>query len=155
MLSAVSAKFSRSLLALALAAPGPLLAAAADGAEAAARSAAPVLDSGYIMQVVGSLALVLICLFGLLALMKKMNGIGSASHQSLAVLSSLKVGNREKILLLQVGQEQLLVGVAAGSVRTLHVLGDSADAPAVASGTRDFASMLPEGAGPAARSERP
>lgn len=75
----------------------------------------------YILQVVGSLLLVLACLLGVLFLLKKLQGGELGGRSPLRVLGSLKVGTREKVVLLQAGERQLLLGVGAGSVRTLHV----------------------------------
>lgn len=41
---------------------------------------------------------------------------------SLRILGGLSMGQRERIVLVQVGDKQLLLGVAPGRVQTLHVL---------------------------------
>lgn len=95
-----------------------------------AASAAPaVFDGRYLLQVAGSLLLVLGALLGVLYLLKRMNGLPVAERKGVRVLASLKVGTREKVLLLEAGSRQLLVGVAAGSVRTLYVFDEAADEP--------------------------
>lgn len=81
-------------------------------------------DTAYLIQVFGSLLVVFGCLFGLVFFLKKMNGLPTTDRKLIQVLGSVKVGSREKIVLLRAGEEQLLVGVAAGSVRTLHVFSD-------------------------------
>lgn len=91
----------------------------------------------YILQVVGSLLLVLACLLGVLYLLKRLQGGDMGSRSPLRVLGSLKVGTREKVVLLQAGERQLLLGVASGSVRTLHVFDG---APAADQGR--FATLL-------------
>lgn len=80
-----------------------------------------IFDTAYLLQVFGSLLLVFACLFGLVFLLKKLNGVPTGSRRAIQVLGSAKVGSREKILLLRAGEQHLLVGVAAGNVRTLHV----------------------------------
>lgn len=47
----------------------------------------------------------------------------NASGQ-LRILGGLQVGAKERVLLLQVGKQQLLVGVTAGNIRTLCVLNE-------------------------------
>lgn len=37
------------------------------------------------------------------------------------IVSSLPLGTREKLLLLQVGSKQLLVGMSSSNIQTLHV----------------------------------
>jgi len=95
------------------------------------------------VQVLGSLLLVFGCLFGLLFLLKKMNALPVSDRQDIRIMGSLKVGTREKILLLKTGDSQLLVGVAAGNIRTLHVF----DTSAVSAGDNsahaaDFSTLL-------------
>lgn len=109
---------------------------------------AEIFDSAYLMQVIGSLLLVFGCLFALAFVLKKMNGVPAGDRKSLRVVGSVKVGSREKILLLDTGENQVLIGVAAGNVRTLYVYSGSpvADGDEVATESRattDFASLLP------------
>jgi len=80
-----------------------------------------ILTGRYLLQVAASLVFVLGCLLGLLYLLKRMNGVAMTNRKGIQVLASVKVGTREKVVLLEAGERQLLVGVAAGSVRTLHV----------------------------------
>jgi len=52
---------------------------------------------------------------------RRFTNIGPRSAGAMRVLSALPVGNRERIALVQVGDRQLLIGVAPGHVSTLHV----------------------------------
>ena len=88
---------------------------------------AGVFSGRYLLQVFLSLVFVLGCLMGLLYLLKRVNGVAASNRKGIQVLSTVKVGTREKILLLEAGGNQLLVGVAAGSVRTLHVFDPKRD----------------------------
>jgi flagellar protein FliO/FliZ len=45
-----------------------------------------------------------------------------AAGGGLRILGGLSMGTRERVVLLQVGETQLLVGVAPGRVQTLHIL---------------------------------
>ena len=113
---------------------------------AAAGDAKPleIFDTAYLMQVFGSLLLVFGCLFGLIFVLKKMNGLPNSDRKLIQIIGSVKVGSREKIVLLRAGEEQLLVGVAAGSVRTLHVFPDTEPEQDSASkgAPADFAALL-------------
>lgn len=84
-------------------------------------NAPQLLSAGYLMQVVGSLAIV----FGAVVLMaivvKRMNRSPSTGRASLSVMGSTNVGTREKVVLINAAGQQILVGVAPGNVRTLHV----------------------------------
>jgi len=102
-----------------------------------------IFNTTYLVQVLGSLLLVFGYLFGFVFLLKKMNRLPVSERKAIRVLSSVKVGSREKIMLVEAGEHQLLVGVAAGNIRTLYVFGDTADgAGDAASPGADFASPL-------------
>lgn len=131
----------------------PLVLTLIVGSAQAAGAPAPraeIFDPAYLAQVLGSLLLVFGCLFGLAFVMKKLNGVPAGDRKSLRIVGSLKVGNREKIVLLDTGENQLLVGVAAGNVRTLYVYdaatssAPSVGGPAAQAVTKkDFASLMP------------
>ena len=56
-----------------------------------------------------------------LARLQRGQGIGNAEFR---IISSLAVGQRERIVLLQIGKAQLLIGVTPSQVATLHVLAE-------------------------------
>jgi flagellar protein FliO/FliZ len=56
-----------------------------------------------------------------LARLQRGQGIGNAEFR---IVSSLAVGQRERVVLLQIGKAQLLVGVTPAQVATLHVLAE-------------------------------
>jgi len=103
-----------------------------------------IFDTAYLFQVFGSLILVFGCLFGLAFLVRKLNGVPVSDRKLIQIVGSAKVGTREKIVLLKAGEQELLVGVAAGSVRTLYVFGDAEEQASTSERqTRDdFASVL-------------
>ncbi|EED30889.1 putative flagellar biosynthetic protein FliO [gamma proteobacterium NOR5-3] len=114
---------------------------AADSVKA---SAAPeLLSATYLFQVLGSLVLVFVCLFAVVYFLKRFNGVGGGSGSVLRVLGSTSVGQREKVVLLAVGGEQLLIGVAPGSVRKIHVLAEPVlDVVGTETTSPDFAAVL-------------
>jgi len=63
---------------------------------------------------------------------RRMHGVGSSRSSALEVIAQLPLGPRERAVLVRVGTQQVLLGVASGNVRALHVL--SADAASL-SGT--------------------
>lgn len=97
----------------------------------------------YLFQVFGSLLLVFSCLFGLVFLLRKMNRLPVNERRSIRVISSVKVGSREKIMLVETGECQILVGVTSGSIRTLYEFGGGVDEESsVSSSSADFSSLL-------------
>lgn len=107
---------------------------------------APAIDifnTGYLFQVFGSLLLVFGCIFGLIFLLKKMNGIPKYQNTPVRILGVTRIGNREKILLIEAGKQQLLVGVSTGNIRTLHTFDEPiVDSSELGSKGADFASLL-------------
>ncbi|NQZ31498.1 MAG: flagellar biosynthetic protein FliO [Oceanospirillaceae bacterium] len=74
-----------------------------------------------IWQMALGLALVLLVIFGLSWLMRRVTGIqGSKAH--IKIISAVNVGAKERAVLIEVGGEQLLLGVASGQVSLLHKL---------------------------------
>jgi len=86
----------------------------------AASGVGSMVDGGYLLQLAGSLLLVLGCIVALLMMLKKLNRMPAGKSGAMRVIGSLKVGTREKVVLLEVGDRQLLVGVAANGVNTLQ-----------------------------------
>ncbi|MFT7287175.1 MAG: flagellar protein FliO/FliZ [Halieaceae bacterium] len=122
-----------------------LLCCAASAASVAKEPAAALpelLGAGYLLQVFGSLLLVFCCLFGLLYAMRRINRMGGVAGVPLRILGSASVGAREKVVLLEAGGKQLLIGVAAGSVRTLHCFAEPIVAAESSDSTPSFAAAL-------------
>jgi flagellar protein FliO/FliZ len=97
-------------------------------AEPVATSAVPAPAAG-LAQVTLSLALVLGAVFAAAWVMRRLRGTtGQRSSGAIVVVAEQTVGPRERVLLLQVGSERVLIGVAQGSVRALHTCRAPADA---------------------------
>lgn len=96
-----------------------------------------------LLQVVLALILVLVLIIGMAWLMRRMGGLTQVGGGVVRVLGGVPVGQRERVVLIQVGAKQLLLGVAPGRVQTLHVLDEpiSVNAPA-GSGGESFAERL-------------
>lgn len=80
------------------------------------------LGAGYAVKTVISLILVLLAICALIYGLKRLQGFSAASHADMKILSSMPVGPREKIMLVRVGEEQLLLGVTNASVQLIKVL---------------------------------
>ena len=92
---------------------------------APAASAAPSAGSGLAEVTLALLAIVAL-IAGLAWLMKRMRGFGVAGHDRIQVLGERALGQKERCVLVRVGATQILIGVAAGSVSTLHVFPEGA-----------------------------
>jgi flagellar protein FliO/FliZ len=87
--------------------------------------------SGGALEVILALLLVV----GLIALLawaaRRMRRFGIGGGQRIQVLSDQAVGPKERCVLVRVGDTDILIGVAAGEVRALHVFpaGANTEAP--------------------------
>ena len=75
-----------------------------------------------LLQVTLGLFAVLVLIFGIAWFVKRYSGFSGGSSQSLQIIGSLSMGQRERVVLMRVGDTQLLIGVAPGRVQKLHVL---------------------------------
>ena len=82
----------------------------------------PGVSSGSLLQVTLGLLVILMVIIGIAWLVRRYGRFQSSASGSLKILGGLFIGPKERIVLLQVGDTQLLVGVAPGRVQTLHVL---------------------------------
>ena len=87
----------------------------------AATSAAPVGASG-LTSVTFALLVVLAAIFAVAWLARRIRGMGNRVGNAIDVLADVPLGPKERAVLLKVGAEQVLVGVAPGRVSALHVL---------------------------------
>ena len=96
------------------------------------------MSGSYLTQLVLGLLVVILCIVALAWFAKKMNRFHSVTNDSLKIISGISMGSRERIVLLQVGEEQLLVGVSPGRINKLHVLNSSITTSAgISSNTED------------------
>lgn len=106
--------------------------AAAGAARAAEGAAADTgVDVTALLRLTLGLAVVIVAIVGLSWLLRRMQRRSGGAGGQLRVLGALAVGNRERIVLVQAGKTQLLVGVAPGRVQSLHVLEEPIDTQAV------------------------
>ena len=109
-----------AIAALCLVAPA-VFAAEKFAAPEASQSPAAV-GAGSLTQVTLSLLLVLGIVFAAAWLTRRLRGFGRFGNGALQVVTEISVGTKERVVLVQVGKQQLLLGVAPGRVNTLHVL---------------------------------
>lgn len=94
---------------------------AAETAKSGPLTSEPIGSGSYVQMALGLLFIIAL-IFGMGWIIRRMGTFNSVASGSLKLLGGLSLGQREKIVLVQVGETQLLVGVAPGQVRTLHVL---------------------------------
>ena len=109
-----------------------------------------VVGAGSLTQVTLSLLLVLGAVFAAAWVTRRLRGLGKFGNGVLHVVTEIAVGTKERVVLVQVGEQQLLIGVAPGRVSTLHVLDEPVKPqipttpvpPAGGSAPADFKSIL-------------
>ena len=86
------------------------------------KQAARTVASGDIAQWSMGLLIVLsvffLCVWGV----RKLTGLTVSGAEKIRVVGGLSLGLREKVIVLQVGKKQLVLGVTPGRIETLHVL---------------------------------
>ena len=95
----------------------------------------------YLLQVVGSFVVVILLLVAVLVMLKRFNGVSASMGGDMRVVSSVGVGQRERAVLLQVGEQQVLLGVGPGNVRALHVFDEPAVTVTPSSTTPSFSDV--------------
>ncbi len=101
----------------------------------------PVTASNYFQMIFG-LAVVIALIVGLAWFMRRMGNYQSGATGALKVLGGISLGQRERVVLLQAGKTQMLVGIAPGQIRTLHVLDEPIEEMAAGNGNESFAVKL-------------
>jgi flagellar protein FliO/FliZ len=81
----------------------------------------PVTGGAVVQWFIG-LLIVLVIIVGSSWLLRRYGNISSNAGKGLKILGGVSVGSREKVLLLQAGKKQIIIGVAPGRVSMLHVL---------------------------------
>jgi flagellar protein FliO/FliZ len=102
----------------------PLVAVAEEPLEESAAKllTTPPVSSTALLETVLGLILVLGIIFVLAWLIKRTNRFQTSVNGEMKVIAGLALGPRERAVLLQVGEQQILVGVTTQHVQTLHVL---------------------------------
>jgi len=94
----------------------------AAAADPIAQAAPSPLGIGKLSEVFGALALVVLLIFGLALAAQRMRLGRGASGKHLRIVDALALGTRERLLLVDVAGERVLLGVAGGRIERLHVL---------------------------------
>ncbi|WP_150757664.1 flagellar biosynthetic protein FliO [Pseudomonas fluorescens] len=139
----------KKVLGFVLAMPFSVLAAEPVATAAtAATAAAPAVSSGVagqLTQLVFGLLLVLGLIFLLAWLLRRVQQAGPAGKgQVIEIVGSRALGPRDRLMLVQVGNEQILLGLSPGSITALHVLKEPVQVPSTEKPTPEFAQRLLE-----------
>jgi len=79
-------------------------------------------SSSYLIKLTLALVFILLLIFGLAWMMKKMQLTQHSQNGLIKIVSAISVGQRDRIALIQVGDEQVLLGLTPGRIDKLHTL---------------------------------
>jgi flagellar protein FliO/FliZ len=120
----------------------------ASGAATGATAAPDPMAAGSLFQLLFGLIVVLIAI-GVTALLLRRLGRLPQGAGAMRVIAGLSLGARERAVLIQVGDKQILLGVAPGRVQALHVLERPVDTgtagPGMAGGFAERLAQLMKG----------
>ncbi|EZP65710.1 flagellar biosynthetic protein FliO [Pseudomonas sp. P7] len=124
----------------------PLGAWAAEPVAQAAAAAAPVGSGlgGQLTQLVLGLLLVVGLIFVLAWLLRRVQQVGPGNAQVIEMIGSRALGPRDRLVLVQVGEEQILLGLTPGRITPLHVLKTPVNVDQSKPATPEFAQRLME-----------
>lgn len=98
----------------------------------------PPVSTGALLETILGLFIVLVCIAFLAWLLRRTGRFQSSVNGEMKIITSLALGPRERAVLLQVGEQQILVGVTSQNVQTLHIL-DTPISTATIKGNSTFA----------------
>jgi flagellar protein FliO/FliZ len=101
-----------------------LAAAAEQGMKPASAPGVPlgeVASVGSLTQVTAALVLVVIAILAVAWILRRLSGATQIGSGSLRIVGGITLGTKERVVLLEAGETQMLVGVTPGQLRTLHV----------------------------------
>ncbi|CAD5202256.1 Flagellar biosynthesis protein FliO [Pseudomonas sp. FEN] len=101
--------------------------------------------AGQLTQLVLGLLLVLGIIFVLAWLLRRVQQVGPGGKaQVIELIGSRALGPRDRLVLVQVGNEQILLGLTPGTITPLHVLKEPVQVPSGEQATPEFAQRLME-----------
>lgn len=119
-----------------------MLAALPAQAFSQAAAEAPGVSGAAILQMLLGLMLIIGLLFFAAYFLRKLNGGRSFGNTGpLKIVGGLMLSARERVVLVEVGDTWLVVGVVPGQIKTLHTL-PKGELPAANNGDRPFGQWL-------------
>lgn len=100
--------------------------------------------AGQLGQLLLGLLLVVGLIFLLAWLLRRVQRMTPRGGQVIRLLSTQMLGPRDRLVLVQVGSEQILLGVSAGRITPLHVLKEPVHLADTEPATPEFAQRLME-----------
>ncbi|KTD65672.1 flagellar biosynthetic protein FliO [Legionella spiritensis] len=99
-------------------------------------------SSAELLRILGGLLFVVLLIAVFAWLVKRLNRGGMGIGGPFKILACASLGTREKIMMLQVGERFLLLGVTAGGITTLYDFGEELPPGFQGNGKTSFAELL-------------
>jgi flagellar protein FliO/FliZ len=96
----------------------------------AAESAGTTVSAGTYFQTGLALAFIVALLIGAAWLARKVSGGKKFGQGDMKIIGGVALGPRERIVLIEVGEKWLVIGVVPGQIRTLHTMEKGTVTPA-------------------------
>lgn len=100
--------------------------------------------AGQLGQMLLGLLLVIGLIFALAWLLRRVQQLTPRTGQVIKLLATQPLGPRDRLVLVQVGNEQILLGLSAGRIAPLHVLKEPVHLADAEPATPEFAQRLME-----------
>lgn len=93
-------------------------------AQSAPKQVPKIGSGGHLLNVTLGLVAIIGLIFALSAFVKRFGAGTFSANSQLKILSSMPLGTRERIVLIDAGGQQLLLGITPTNINTLHVFTD-------------------------------
>jgi flagellar protein FliO/FliZ len=106
-------------------------------------TAPPGISGGSYVQAVLALGLIIALLLGIAWLARKVSVSKGFGQGGMKVIGGVALGPRERIVLVEVGESWLVIGIVPGQIRTLHTMPrGTLESPQAAAADIPFAQWL-------------
>ncbi|EIK45943.1 flagellar protein FliO [Cellvibrio sp. BR] len=85
---------------------------------------------------------IIVLIFAISWFVKRFGQGGFTQNQHIKIIATMPLGTRERIVLIEAGGQQLLLGITAAAINTLHVFNEPVVLPEREPGTSDFSRKL-------------
>ena len=102
----------------------------------------PVIDAPNILSLGGSMLIVIAAVLGLGWLYSRLRFNGTGSGDLINIVASRALGPKERLLVVEVADQTLLIGLTATQIETLHTFDGSVATAQVVAETPGFADRL-------------